>query len=66
MGTGGDCAAIRLMEKIPHAQPISRSKIGAAIRGSRVKIVSGVAGMLEVIRSPSENGPFVVISQSGD
>jgi hypothetical protein len=41
-------------------------KNSAAVRRSRLKIITDVAGVLGVIQSPGQKGPFVLISENGD
>ena len=40
-------------------------KNGAAVRGSRLKIATDVAGVLGSSESPGKDGPFVLIGENG-
>jgi hypothetical protein len=50
---------------MPHAQLMPHSN-GAAVRGSRLKIATDVAGMLESSKALAKMGPFVFIGGNGD
>jgi hypothetical protein len=39
---------------------------GAAVRGSRLKIATDVAGMLESSKAPAKMGPFILIGGNKD
>src|SRR5271154_6108413 len=56
IGLGADCAATRPMKKMLHAQPRAPLKNGAAVRGSRLKIATDVAGMLGSSEAPAKKG----------
>src|SRR2546423_15328869 len=63
IGLGVNCAATRPMEKNAARSAHAPLKNGAVVRGSRLKIATNVAGMLEV---PAEMGPFVLTGGNGD
>ena len=46
IGAGANCAAIRPMEKMPHAQLVPRSRMAQRLTGSGFKIATDTAGML--------------------
>jgi hypothetical protein len=55
--TGAGYATTRLMEKMPHTQPVPRLGMAQQFAGAGLKIVTDIAGML---------GPFVLISERGE
>jgi hypothetical protein len=46
--------------------PVPPLKNGAAVGGSRLKIATDVAGMLEPSETPARTGPFVLMGENGD
>src|SRR2546421_5186653 len=54
IGLGADCAATRPMEKMPHAQPVPRSRMAQRFVG---------AGSSE---APAKTGPFILIGENRD
>ena len=66
IGLGVNCAAIRPMEKNAACSAHAPLKNGAAVRGSRLKIATNMAGMLGSSEAPAKIGPFVLIGGNGD
>jgi hypothetical protein len=54
------------MEKNAAASTHAPLKNGAAVRGSRLKITTDVAGILGSSEAPVKMGPFVLIGGNGD
>src|SRR5271170_7020533 len=66
IGLGANCAATRPMEKNAARSAHAPLKNGAAVRGSRLKIATDVAGMLRSSEALAKTGPFVLIGGNGD
>jgi hypothetical protein len=63
---GVNYAATRLMEKNAARSAYAPLKNGAAVRGSRLKIATNVAGMLGSSEALAKIGPFVLTGGNGD
>ena len=59
IGLGTNCAGPGQWRIMPRSN-------GAAVRGSRLKIATDVAGILESSKAPAKTGPFVLIGGNGD
>src|SRR5271156_1527076 len=66
IGLGADCAATWPMKKKAARSARTPLKDGAAVRESRLKIATDVAGVLGSSEAPAKREPFVLIGENGD
>ena len=63
---GADCTATKASGKNTARSGRAPLKNGAAVRGSRLKMATDVAGMLRSSEALAKTGPFVLISGNRD